>query len=64
MHAVDPRNVFVSIERQEGSYRVFIARGSDRRVSPASPDELPWIKREFPFVEKMVAAGEHKPEGV
>ena len=60
---VDPRNVFLALEPQEGGRRVFIARGTSRQLSHASPDELDWIFEQFPSVKKVFLAGKHT-EGV
>ena len=62
MYEVAPENVFVSIQAQSGGYRVFLARGGDRCISPASPDELAWLNQRFPWIDTMCLAGEHKPE--
>ena len=60
--AVEVENVFIALKPHCGGCRVFLARGGDRRVSPASSDELEWIFDQFPSVQKVLLAGEHKEE--
>lgn len=61
---IDLRNVFVSVEPQEGGLRLFCARGTSRELSQAGKDEVAWLMEHYPGIEKMILAFEHKPEGV
>ena len=55
-------NIFVALQEQCGGHRIFIARGTSRNLSHASPDELAWIFNRFPSVKKVFMAGKHPGE--
>ena len=47
-------SVFISLAPQERDCRVCVARGRDRRIGPASDDEVSQIMDAYPAVKQML----------